>query len=70
MKQWGGKRDIIYCLTMFGSLKKRANEPIVNINKIFNKLYKKIPKDIKPSQPRTKVTYVGAFDADFDMMLR
>jgi hypothetical protein len=39
-------------------------------NRIFNKLYNNIPRDINPSQPATKVTYVGAFDVDFAMVLR
>jgi hypothetical protein len=36
----------------------------------FNKLYNTIPAYINPSQPTTKVTYVGEFDADFSMTLR
>jgi hypothetical protein len=70
MKQWGGKRDSLYYLTEFGSLKKRANEPVVDFNRIFNKLYNKIPRDINPSQQAAKVTYVGDFDVDFSMVLR
>jgi hypothetical protein len=41
MRQWGEKRDNLYYLTEFGSLKKRANEVVVDFNKRFNKLYKK-----------------------------
>jgi hypothetical protein len=65
MRQWGEKRDHLYYLTEFGSLKKKENETIVEFNRIFNKLYNNIPIDIKPSQPTTKVTYVGAFEVDF-----
>jgi hypothetical protein len=43
---------------------------VVEFNNRFNKLYNKIPHDIKPSQETTKVTYAGAFEADFSMMLR
>jgi hypothetical protein len=41
-----------------------------HFNRIFNKLYKNIPRDINPSQPTSKVTYTGAFDFDFSMVLR
>jgi hypothetical protein len=70
MRQWGEKRDHLYYITEFGSLKKKSTEYLVEFNKIFNKLYNKILVDIKPSQAVTKVTYVGAFEADFSMMLR
>jgi hypothetical protein len=33
-------------------------------------LYNKIPVEIKPSQPATKVTFAGAFDPDFALLLR
>jgi hypothetical protein len=62
--------DILYYLNEFGSLKKRANEIVDDFNRRFNKIYNKIPKDIKPSQPTIKVIYVGAFDVDFSMVLR
>jgi hypothetical protein len=66
----GEKRDNLYYLTEFGSLKKKENEYVVDFNKRFNKLYNKIPRDINPLQQATKVTYVGDFDADFAMVLR
>jgi hypothetical protein len=64
------RKEIIYYLNEFVSLKKRYNEFVVDFNRRFNKIYNKIPRDIKPSQPETKVTYVGAFDDDFSMVLR
>jgi hypothetical protein len=36
----------------------------------FNKLYNKIPAEVKPSQPSAKVTYAGDFDPDFSLLLR
>jgi hypothetical protein len=36
----------------------------------FNKMYNKIPAEVKPSQPATKVTFVGAFKPDFALLLR
>ena len=36
----------------------------------FNKLYRKIPTKVKPSQPYAKVTFARAFDYDFTLILR
>jgi hypothetical protein len=36
----------------------------------FNKLYNKIPVEVKPSQPAAKVTFAGAFEPDFTLLLR
>jgi hypothetical protein len=36
----------------------------------FNKLYNKIPVEVKPSQPTAKVTFAGAFESDFTLLLR
>ena len=36
----------------------------------FNKLYNKIPSPVKPSEPSTKVTFVGAFEPDFTLLLQ
>jgi hypothetical protein len=33
-------------------------------------LYNKIPAEVKPSQPATKVTFVGAFEPYFSLLLR
>jgi hypothetical protein len=51
MRQWGDKKNNLYYLNEFGSLKKRANETVDNFNRRFNNLYNKILGDIKPSQP-------------------
>jgi hypothetical protein len=66
----GREKRHLYYLTEFGSLKKKKMKLFVDFNRRFNKLYNKIPIDIKPSQPTTKVTYVGAFEANFSMVLR
>jgi hypothetical protein len=36
----------------------------------FNKLYNKIPAEVKPSQPTAKVTFAEAFEPDFALLLR
>ena len=52
-----GKRDNLYYLTKFASLKKKNVEYTSEFNKIFNNIDNKIPQDIKPSQETTKDTY-------------
>jgi hypothetical protein len=64
----GGKRDNLYYLKIFGSLKKRASEIFFDMNRIFNKLYNNIPIDINPSPQANKVTYVRDFDVVFTMV--
>jgi len=49
---------------------KKETGTIVDFNKRFNKVYNKIPIDIKPSQAAAKVNYAGAFEEDFTIMLR
>jgi hypothetical protein len=52
-------------LTEFGSLKKKTSETVMEFIQRFNKLYNKIPVEVKPSQPAAKVTFAGAFEPDF-----
>ena len=49
-KQWNKRNDNLYYLTDFGSLRKKHNESLPDFIKIFNKLYRKIPANVKPSQ--------------------
>jgi hypothetical protein len=70
LRQWGEKKDHLYYLTEFGALRKKNNESVSDFIKIFNKTYNKIPADVKPSQPAAKVTFAGAFDPDFALLLR
>jgi hypothetical protein len=51
-------------------LKKKNSESVLEFTQRFNKLYNKIPAEVKPSQPAAKVTYAGAFDPDFALLLR
>ena len=70
MRQSGEKRDLLYYLTDLASLKKRNEENVVDFNKRFEKPYNEIPQNIKPSQAAAKVTFAGAFEPNFAMMLR
>jgi hypothetical protein len=70
LRQWGEKKDHLYYLTEFGALKRKNNESVYDFIKRFNKTYSKIPADVKPSQTTAKVTFAGAFDPDFSLLLR
>jgi hypothetical protein len=70
LKQWGERKDHLYYLTEFGSLKKKGSETVMEFIQRFNKLYNKIPVEVKPSQPAAKVTFAGDFEPDFSLLLR
>jgi hypothetical protein len=65
-----GEEGHLYYLTEFGALRKKNSESVLEFTQRFNKLYNKISVEVKPSQPATKVTFVGAFDPDFTLLLR
>ena len=62
MKQWGDRKDYVYYLTEFGTLKKKVDESLADFTKGFNKIYQKIPKKIKPLETITMITFVNALD--------
>jgi hypothetical protein len=70
LRQWGDKKDFMYYMTEFGSLKRKKGESVSNFSKRFNKMYNRIPTEIKPSEASTKITYSSAFDPDFCLLLR
>jgi ribonuclease HI len=70
LRQWGERKDHLYYLTEFGSLKKKNSETVMEFILRFNKLYNKIPAAVKPSEPSAKVTFAGAFEPDFALLLR
>jgi hypothetical protein len=70
LKQWGERKDHLYYLTEFGSLRKKNSETVMEFIQRFNKLYNKILAEVKPSQPAAKVTFAGAFEPDFALLLR
>jgi hypothetical protein len=57
-------------LTKFGALRKKNFESVLEFTQRFNKLYNKILVEVKPSQSTTKVTFFGAFDPNFSLLLR
>jgi hypothetical protein len=70
LKQWGDKKDYLYYITEFGALKRKQGEFVSNFTKRFNKMYSKIPDEIKPSETSAKLTFSDAFDVDFSFLLR
>jgi hypothetical protein len=70
LRHWGDKKDSLYYITKFGSLKKGEGESISDFSKRFNKMYNNIPAEIKPTETFAKITYSNAFDLDFFLLLR
>jgi hypothetical protein len=60
----------MYYMIEFGSLKRNEGESVSDFSKRFNKMYNKIPVEIKPSEASTKITYASTFDPDFCLLLR
>jgi hypothetical protein len=54
----------------FGALRKKTFESVLEFIQRFNKLYHKTPTEVKPLQPASKVTFAGAFEPDFALLLR
>jgi hypothetical protein len=70
LRKWGDRKDFMYYMIEFGSLKKMEGESVSDFSKIFNKMYNKIPAEIKPSEASAQISYAGAFDPDFCLFLR
>jgi hypothetical protein len=69
LRQWGERKDHLYYLTEFGSLRKKNSETVMEFLQRFNNLYNKIPAEVKLSQPATKVTFARAFEPNFALLL-
>ena len=70
MRQWGDTKDHTYYITKFGALRRKKDETIADFSKRFNKMYGKIPAEIKPSETSAKPTNANAFDHEFSLLLR
>ena len=70
LKHWGDKKDFLYYHTEFGNLKRENGESLPDFNKRFNRMYNKIPAEVKPTPTFAKFTYANAFDSDFCLLLR
>jgi hypothetical protein len=49
LRHWGDKKDFLYYITEFGSLKMKEGEYVFDFSKRFNKMYNKIPTKINPT---------------------
>jgi hypothetical protein len=70
LKNWGDRNDFLYYITKFGSLKKNEGESVSEFSKRFNKMYRKIPTEVKPTETSAKITYSSSFDLDLCLLLR
>ena len=70
MRHWGDTKDHTYNITKFGALRRKKDETIGDFSKRFNKMYGRIPAEIKPSKTSAKLTYANAFDHEFSLHLR
>ena len=57
-------------MSEFGNLKRGDEESVSDFIKRFNKMFGKIPTEIKPSDASAKMTFSTAFDLDFCLILR
>ena len=70
MRQWGDTKDHTHYITEFGALRRKKDETIAYFSKIFNKMYSRIPAEIKPLETSAKLTYANDFDHEFSLLLR
>jgi hypothetical protein len=70
LRKWGDRKDYIYYMTEFRSLKKQEGESVSKFSKRFNNMYNKIPAEIKPSEASTQISYASAFDPNLCLILR
>ena len=70
MRKWGDTKDHTYYITTFGSLKRKIDETIVELSKHFNKMYGRIPTEIKPYDTSAKLTYANSFVHEFSLHIR
>jgi len=70
LKHWGDKKDLLYYHAEFGNLKRENRELLSDFNKRLNRMYNKIPAEVKPTTASAKLTYASAFDSNFCLLLR
>jgi hypothetical protein len=56
LRQWGDKKDFMYYITEFGSLKRKEGESVSEFSKRFNKMYNTILAKIKSTEASAKIT--------------
>jgi hypothetical protein len=62
LKHWGEKRDRLYYISEFGNLRRENGESVSDFTKRFNKMFGKIPPEIKLTDASANITYSSSFD--------
>ena len=70
MKQRGDRKNYIYYPIDFGALKKKIDKSLADFTKRFNKVYQKIPVEVKLPETTTMITFANALDSKFALWLR
>ena len=70
MRQWGDTKDHTYYITEFGAIRRKKDETIDDFSKKFNKMYGRIPVEIKPFETSMKLIYANSFAHEFYLHLR
>ena len=70
LKHWGEIRDHLCYITEFRNLRRVNGESVSNFIKRFNKMFSKIPTEIKPTDTSSKITYANAIDSELCLLLR
>ena len=60
----------LYYITEFGALKRKDGESLTDFTKRFNKVYQKIPIEVKPPETTAMIAFANAFDVKFALWLR
>lgn len=70
IRKWGENKDDLYYITEFNNVRRKNGESVSNFSQRFNKMYQKIPPEIKPIERLDKITYANYFYAEFCLLLR
>ena len=70
LKHWGERRDHLCYITKFSNLRIENGESVSNFTKRFNKMFSKIPTEIKPTKTPSRITYANAFESELSLLLR
>jgi hypothetical protein len=70
LKHWGEIRYLLYYVSEFRNLRRENGESVSHFTKRFNKMFNKIPAEIKLTDASAKITYSSAFDPKFFLILR
>lgn len=60
----------MYYIAMFGALKRKNGESVLDFIKRFNKMYNKIVAEIKPTETSTKITFADFFEEKISFIVK